>query len=63
LGFLIIGLIFMASLFSSVFKLIDFKWNKEGGNFGPLVKIFRIPLIAFVCFLIFVLVIVPMLEG
>ena len=63
LGFLVIGFIFIGSLFYSVFRLLDFKWDQDGSNFKALVTLFRIPLISFLFLLIFIFFIVPALEG
>jgi len=63
LGFLILSLGIVITLFSSVFKLINFDFEKEPMSAKVIYKIFRLPILFFLLFILFIAVGIPMIEG
>jgi hypothetical protein len=62
LVFLILGLLFMVSLFMSLFKVIGMKKSPDNFKGMAVLKIFIIPILSFVALMYFVLVILPDLQ-
>ena len=62
LGFGIIATIFVLSLLKSIIVLLQFKMKGDGSDFKALVKIFRVPIISLIAFILFLLFVVPALD-
>lgn len=61
--FLVLSCAFIATLLMSLFKMMSEPWDKVENMGTRVLSIFKLPILIFVAFLIFVLVILPKMEG
>ncbi len=61
--FLVLSTGIVVTLFTSVFKLMNFDFEKEPMSTKVIYKIFRLPLLFFLLLIMFIAVGIPMLEG